>query len=99
MDTPTDLTQLATQLAQLAQTLAAQSKAPEPVPVRQMPQRILLTPEEAAERLGVGRTTMFKLIRCGEIESVQIGKLRRIPVSAIEDYAASLVRITTHEAA
>jgi excisionase family DNA binding protein len=81
MATAYDLTQLA---AQLAQTLAAQSQEPAPQNnVRAMPERVLLTVEEAAERLGIGRTSMFKLIRTGEIESVRIGRLRRVPVSEI----------------
>jgi excisionase family DNA binding protein len=92
MATAQDLTQLAAQLAHLAQTLATQSQEPTPPPnVRAMPERVLLTAEEAAERLGIGRTFMFKLIRTGEIESVQIGRLRRIPASEIQNYADRLI--------
>jgi excisionase family DNA binding protein len=56
--------------------------------------RVLLTAEEAAERLGIGRTVMFKLIRTGEIESVQIGRLRRVPASEIQKYANRLIKGT-----
>ena len=35
--------------------------------------RLLLTVEEAAERLGIGRTLMYTLVKEGEVESVQIG--------------------------
>lgn len=56
------------------------------------PARVLLTTEEAAERLGVGRTTMYRLIGSGEIESVQIGRLRRIPVTAVDAYARKLLQ-------
>lgn len=52
--------------------------------------RVLLTPEEAAEALGVGRTHLFKLIRTGEIPSVKIGRLRRIPAHALDAYVARL---------
>jgi excisionase family DNA binding protein len=55
------------------------------------PERVLLTVEEAAERLGVGRTTAFALVKSGQIESVLIGRLRRVPASAVRDYAARLV--------
>jgi excisionase family DNA binding protein len=97
MLTAYDLTHRATQLAQLAQTLAEQAHEPEkPAVVRTMPERVLLTAEEAAERLGIGRTFMFKLIRTGEIESVQIGRLRRVPASAIQDYATQLANRRTH---
>jgi excisionase family DNA binding protein len=58
---------------------------------RPMPERVLLTVEEAAERLGIGRTTAFALVKSGEIESVLIGRLRRVSVSAVQDYAARLI--------
>nr|WP_238412858.1 helix-turn-helix domain-containing protein [Saccharothrix deserti] len=53
---------------------------------------MLLTTEEAAERLGVGRTTMYRLIGTGEVESVQIGRLRRIHVAAVDAYARKLLQ-------
>jgi excisionase family DNA binding protein len=58
---------------------------------RSVPERVLLTVEEAAERLGIGRTTAFALVKSGEIESVLIGRLRRVSVSAVQDYAARLI--------
>lgn len=99
MATANDLTQLAATLAQLAQSLADREPEPEPTPIRQMPERVMLTTEEAAERLGIGRTLMFRLIRTGEIQSVQIGRLRRVPASALQEYAARLVHHTTATAA
>lgn len=82
-------------LAQLAQVLTAEQ--PEPAAARTartMPERVLLTPEEAGEQLGVGRTTVYALMKSGDLESVQIGRLRRIPASAIQDYATSLINHT-----
>lgn len=52
--------------------------------------RIILTVEEAAESLCVGRTTMYALIAAGDIESVRIGRLRRVPVQALEAYVERL---------
>jgi excisionase family DNA binding protein len=52
--------------------------------------RLLLSVEQAAERLGIGRTLTYALIRSGEIPSVQIGRLRRIRPSDLETYAAGL---------
>lgn len=37
------------------------------------PTLALLTVEEAARRLRIGRTTCFNLIRSGELESVPVG--------------------------
>lgn len=54
---------------------------------------ILLLREEAALRLGIGRTSMYRLVMTGEAESVQIGGLRRIP-PCIEEYVD---RLRNHE--
>jgi excisionase family DNA binding protein len=53
------------------------------------PTMVALTVEEAARRIGVGRTTMYALIAAGEVQSVQIGRLRRIPAQALNDYIAA----------
>jgi excisionase family DNA binding protein len=52
--------------------------------------RLLLTVEEAAEQLGIGRTLMYTLVKQGAVESVQIGRLRRIPADALPRYLAQL---------
>ncbi|MEV5289394.1 excisionase family DNA-binding protein [Streptomyces albidoflavus] len=52
------------------------------------PTAILLTVEEAARRLRVGRTTCFALIRSGALESLTIGSLRRVPADAPAAYLA-----------
>ncbi|MFI1481424.1 excisionase family DNA-binding protein [Streptomyces sp. NPDC020747] len=53
---------------------------------------VLLTVEEAARRLRIGRTTCFKLVRAGEIESVTVGRLRRVPTDALPAYVSRLRR-------
>jgi excisionase family DNA binding protein len=60
--------------------------------------RLLLTVEEAADLLGIGRTMAFGLIRDGDLETVQIGRLRRVPADAVAEYVA-LLRARNHEAA
>ncbi|MBP2340419.1 excisionase family DNA binding protein [Saccharothrix coeruleofusca] len=52
--------------------------------------RALLSVEDAARALSIGRTTMFGLIKSGAIASVQIGRLRRIPSAAIAEFTARL---------
>jgi len=54
------------------------------------PPRLLLTAEQAAYCLGIGRTQVFKLIRTGELASVQIGRLRRVPATACRAYVDGL---------
>jgi excisionase family DNA binding protein len=46
----------------------------------------LLTPEEAAQVLSIGRSKVYELMRTGRLESVRIGASRRVPMAAIEDY-------------
>ncbi len=54
------------------------------------PTPLLLTPEEAAGQLGIGRTKMFALLSEGEVESVTIGRHRRVPTDALVSYVAKL---------
>ncbi|MEY9843069.1 excisionase family DNA binding protein [Streptacidiphilus sp. BW17] len=56
---------------------------------------VALTVEEAARRLGIGRTTMYALIASGEVQSVQIGRLRRIPADALDAYIVSRSQAVT----
>ncbi len=51
---------------------------------------VLLTVEQAAHRLGIGRTMAFALIAQGRLTTVRIGRLRRIPVDAIPEFVESL---------
>lgn len=52
--------------------------------------RLLLRPEEGARSLGISRSRMFALIAAGQIETVLIGRSRRIPADALEEYVARL---------
>ncbi len=54
--------------------------------------QVLLTVEQAAARLQVGRTRAYVLISSGALESVTIGRSRRVPVAALERYVAQLQR-------
>ncbi|MEU5880872.1 helix-turn-helix domain-containing protein [Spirillospora sp. NPDC047279] len=52
---------------------------------------LLLTVEEAAQRLKIGRTQMYSLITSGEVQSVTIGRLRRIPAECLAAYVSGLL--------
>ena len=54
--------------------------------------RLLFTPEHAAARLDVGRTTVYALMASGELQSVKIGRSRRVPAAALEEYVERLVQ-------
>lgn len=45
-------------------------------------------PEDIARMLGIGRSSVYKLLRTGEIKSKRIGKLYRIPPAFLEEYLA-----------
>ena len=49
-------------------------------------ERLLLTPEEAAELLRVGRTTVYALIKAGDLHPVHIGRSCRISRAELERY-------------
>ena len=90
-ETSTPIALLADALGVSAQDLlhlvrASTSSAPDPT-------LVALTVEEAARRLGVGRTMMYALLASGEIPSVTIGRLRRIPAEALSDYVAARVQV------
>lgn len=45
--------------------------------------KVLLTVEEAAARLSIGRTVCYRLIRRGDLQSILVGSSRRVPVEAV----------------
>ena len=50
--------------------------------------RLLLRIEEAAEVLGIGRSLMYQLVLSAKVESVTVGRLRRIPSECLAEYVA-----------
>jgi excisionase family DNA binding protein len=52
--------------------------------------RLLLRIEEAAQRLGIGRSLMYRLVMSGEVESVHVGRLHRIPAECLAEHVAPL---------
>lgn len=52
---------------------------------------LLLTAEEAAKLLHIGRCKVYDLIRNNELRSIKIGASRRIPRSAVEEYVSRLL--------
>ena len=48
------------------------------------PSVLAVPPAEAARMLSLSRPMIYKLIRSGELRSVNIGRTRRVPVSEVE---------------
>jgi len=54
-------------------------------------EKLLFTPEQAADMLGLGRTKLYELLAAGYLRSVRIGACRRIPSSALHDFVNRLL--------
>ncbi len=53
--------------------------------------KLLLTPDEAAGLLSVGRSTVYDLIRLRLLRSVKLGRSRLIPTEACRELVDRLV--------
>jgi excisionase family DNA binding protein len=53
--------------------------------------KLLLTPREAARALSIDRSTLYVLLMRGDIPSITIGRARRIPVKALEEWIADQI--------
>jgi len=52
---------------------------------------ILYTVEEVADILHIGRSTVFTLIKQGKLESIRLGRSRRVPIDAMQEYVNDLL--------
>jgi excisionase family DNA binding protein len=52
---------------------------------------LLLTVEEAAEMLRIGRTRTYELVMSGRITSVKIGRRRLVVRASLQEFVARLV--------
>ena len=52
---------------------------------------ILVSVADAARMLSIGRTAAWELVRKQKIKSVKIGRTRRVPIEAIQEYIERLM--------
>ncbi|MFE9813537.1 helix-turn-helix domain-containing protein [Streptomyces sp. NPDC005773] len=52
--------------------------------------RLLYKPEEAAEALAVGRSTVYELMAEGALTYIKLGRIRRIRRADLETYVKNL---------
>ncbi len=50
--------------------------------------KVLLSVDEAAGALSLGRTRVYELVMKGDIASIKLGRTRRIPVAALREYVS-----------
>ncbi len=62
-------------------------------------EQLLLTVEEAARQLGIGRTFAWQLVRKGELPVIRLGRCVRVPRRALEAWIARQIQETYDEAA
>lgn len=61
-------------------------------PVRDVGVPLLLTYEEARLKLGVSLSHLYRLMRAGEINALELGpQVRRVPLTELEAYVDRLV--------
>ena len=63
---------------------------PDPARTETIMEKLLLTADEVASSLGVGRSRVYDLIRTRELPSVKIGRVRRVPAEAVRRFVAQL---------
>lgn len=49
-----------------------------------MDTRLVVTVPEAAERLGISRNSAYECAKSGQIPTIRLGRLLRVPVVALE---------------
>ena len=54
--------------------------------------KLLLTPVEAAQALGIGRSKVYELLGSRALASVRIGGCRRVPAVALHSFLVELRR-------
>lgn len=55
-----------------------------------MSEKLLLTVEEVGRLTGLGRTLLYEKLKSGELRSVTIGRCRRVPRAAVQEFIARL---------
>jgi len=55
-----------------------------------MCEKLLVSVEEAAELLSVSRRHMYSLLSAGELESVKVGRSRRVRMSVLREWVENL---------
>lgn len=50
--------------------------------------KLLLTVDEAAAYLNIGRSQAYVLVLSGDIRSIKIGRSRRVPAYALSEFVA-----------
>lgn len=64
---------------------------PQDMPDAEGPRRMLVSVDDAARRLSISRSLLYELLAAGRLPSVRIGRLRRIPVEALDAFVQEMM--------
>ncbi len=56
--------------------------------------KLFLTVEEVSRSLSIGRTKTYQLIHSGQIPVVRVGRIIRVPTTALQEWAQSQTNLT-----
>ncbi len=59
--------------------------------------RLLYPVSEAAEQLGIHRTSLYELLKCGQLERVKIGRRTLITAESLTAYVGRLRAVAAQE--
>jgi excisionase family DNA binding protein len=85
-----ELTAFLVRLARMRQDASSSAKEHAVAHYAPVPERLLVTKGEAAERLGVSVRTIERLVATGRLRQVHVERLARFRVSDLEAYVDSL---------
>ena len=60
-------------------------------------QRLLLTVDETAEALAVSRSTIYRLLKSGDLVATRIGTTVRIPESSVRRFVDTRIRVARRD--
>jgi len=60
--------------------------------------KLLLTVDEAAAVMSLGRTLLYRLVMRDEIISIKVGRTRRVPMWALREYVRRQMAASVEEA-
>jgi len=57
--------------------------------------KLLLSIEEAAAALSLGRSSVYDLVMRGDMRSIKVRRMRRIPVEALHEFIARQLAVAS----
>jgi excisionase family DNA binding protein len=59
-----------------------------------MTEKLVYRTEEARSKLGIGKTTFWKLVKAGQLEIRKLGGTTVVPAESLHSFVAGLPKVT-----